>query len=188
MRISQTSILLIASLLTGLAIFLFSESGDDQAAPASNETNSNKPNAFIENAVFKLYDEEGFATELHSSKALFYSESAYIDIFLPEITLTNASGSEIYLSAKTGRFHPQLEELSLNGDVSIAQLSPASESWSIEGQQFQLNNKTRFISSSQAVTINQNKSTLRAIGLEAWISEKRIELLSNVRGQYVFNQ
>ena len=57
----------------------------------------------------------------------------------------------------------------------------------LKSDEFELNNQTHFISTDQAVTITKGKSSIRAVGLNAWIDEKKIELLSEVQGHYVFN-
>ena len=188
MTISKTTILIVAFFLTTIAIFVFNQSdstpnSEDRTKPGEGV----KPSAFIKNGRFTLYDETGYATTLTSSDAVFYPESDYIEIQSPQITLTSAEGDEIYLKALTGRYHPKAEKLTLNNGVRIEQVSPPDKAWSLTGEKFTLDSKTRFISTSHAVTIKKGSHTMSAIGLQAWLDNKKINLLSKVRGQYVFN-
>jgi lipopolysaccharide export system protein LptC len=168
-----------------------------------------KPSAFISNGEFKIYDKNGHATNLSSEKARYYSNPKRIAIDSPSLTFNTKDNQTITLNAKNGIFHPNEEKLFLKGGVIIQRiLPPASdtnkletlistftpnkdneqfETWKIESEELELNNQTHFISTDQAVTITKGGSSIQAVGLNAWIDEKKIELLSEVRSRYVFN-
>jgi len=169
-----------------------------------------KPSAFISNGEFKIYDKNGRATNLSSKKAYYYSTPKRILIDSPSITFITNDDQTVTLNAKKGIFHPEEEKLFLKGEVVIQRLpstttdnsklllnnnahisnkkTEQSEIWTLESDEFELNNQTHFISTDQAVTMTKGKNSIRAIGLYAWIDEKKIELLSEVRGRYVFNK
>jgi len=158
-----------------------------------------KPSAFISNGEFKIYDKEGNATNFSSKKARYFSNPKRILIDYPSISFDTNDNQTITLNAKEGIFHPEEEKLSLKGEVIIQRLPPIEtahssnskteelETWTLKSDEFELNNQTHFISTDQAVTMTKGKSSIRAIGLNAWIDEKKIELLSEVQGHYVFN-
>ncbi|MFT7185840.1 MAG: lipopolysaccharide export system protein LptC [Pseudohongiellaceae bacterium] len=168
-----------------------------------------KPSAFIQNGEFTIYDKSGDATHLSSKKAHYYSNPKRILIDSPSISFHTSDNQTITLNANTGTFHPEQEKLFLKGKV-IVQRTPLPTSdpskprvnnntqtpdknakpfeiWTLESEEFELNNQTHFISTDQAVTMTKGKSSIQAVGLNAWIDEKKIELLSEVRGRYVFN-
>jgi lipopolysaccharide export system protein LptC len=185
---TQNKVLIIALFSAAIAIIVFSNS-DTQTPPKKHVASTDtKPEAFIEGAQFQLYDKQGFSTTLKSKTAYFYQESDHVDIEAPHATVSSENGSVIELTAATGKLSPKTEELSLNGSVLIKQVFPADKVWSMRGEEFLIDNKQRFISSDQAVTIQKGESTMQAIGLNAYLDEKRIELLSKVRGQYALSQ
>lgn len=187
-EITQNKVLIVALLSATIAIIVFSNSDTKTTPTTSIAKHDTKPEAFIEGAQFQLYDKEGFSTTLKSKTAYFYKQSDLVDIESPQATVSNQNGSIIELSAATGKLSPETEELSLSGSVLIKQVFPADKAWSMKGEEFLIDNKQRFISSDQAVTIQKGESTMQAVGLEAHLDEKRIELLSKVRGQYALGQ
>ena len=167
-----------------------------------------KPSAFISNGEFTIYDKNGRATNLVSKKARYYTNPKRIIIDSPSISFKTDTNQTITLNAQKGTFHPDEETLFLKGEVIIEQIPTASqetltisplqsnqtihhtaepETWTLKSDEFKLNNQSHFISTDQAVTMTKGKSSIRAIGLNAWIDEKKIELLSEVQGHYVFN-
>lgn len=186
MDISKTTILLFAALSTAVAIFIFSSEDSEQLTRDNAAEDKVKASAYINNGRFYIYDKNGFSTKLSSTEATFFPDEDLVEIQSPSIKLANSNGNEFHLTAISGQLSPNTEKIILKGDVSVTQTKPIENTWSLKGQAFTLDNKTRFISSDQAVTITKDQHTLHAIGLNAWIDEKRIELLSKVRGQYVF--
>ena len=187
MNISKTTILVVAFILTVIAIFIFNEAGDPQSTKkAISLPETVKPSSFIQNGRFVIYDKAGYSTILVSEKTSFFENANYADIVSPSLTLEDSSGDEVHLTAQTGRYYPKSEKLTLKGDVIVSQIYPVDSAWSLRGEAFTFDNKSRFISSDQAVNMKKGLHSINAIGLKAWIDEKRIELLSQVRGEYVF--
>lgn len=185
---------------------LHENSHNNPAKITSEKDQTEKPTAFILNGKFTIYDKNGHATDLYSKKARYFSDPKRILIDSPAITFKTTDNQTVTLNANTGVFHPEDERLLLRGKVVIqrgthqlsdtpdknahlsSEISNNIEAWTLESEEFELNNKTHFISTDQAVTMTKGKSSIRAIGLNAWIDEKRIELLSEVQGHYVFNE
>lgn len=180
--------LIIALACLALGLLLFSEEKIKDTQKSASEAGTDRPAAFVEGARFTLYDDKGFSTNLQSKSALFYAQSDQIDIEHIEATLSNEQGEIIQLSANNGEIQPDSDTLMLSGNVIIEQIVPSDKTWSIESDQISIDRKQAFISSNQAVTIRKDQSVIQATGLNGWLNEKRIELLSNVRGQYAFNK
>ncbi len=178
--------LVVIAIVIAMTLVVFS---DDEIVPkqlTQNNPTSDKAEAFIEGAQFTLYDNKGFPIDLISDKALFYAHSERIDIEGISGSLSNEIGEVIQLSSKHGQIAADSNTITLSGSVLIEQTLPENKAWSIQGEEFVIDKQQGFISSNQAVTITRNQSVIQATGLKGWLNEKRIELLSNVRGQYAF--
>jgi lipopolysaccharide export system protein LptC len=199
---------LLIILLAIASYQLLHVSDHKSATPTPNTKHqTSRPSAAINNGTFIIYDKNGRPTHFTSKKALYFSNPKRILIDTPFISFTTNTNQEITLNAREGTFHPDEEKLFLKGGVIIKQhpsstnqntthssTAPPSVTpkefglWTLESEEFELNNQSYFISTDQAVTMTDGKSSIRAIGLNAWIDEKKIELLSEVQGRYVFNQ
>jgi len=190
--------------------FLHENNHSSSTTLKTEKNQKEKPSAFIRNGEFKIYDKNGQPTNLSSKKARYYSNPKRILIDSPSISFNTNDNQAITLNAKEGIFYPEEEKLFLKGEVIIRRLPPSIpettsstainnaqtpnkqteqfEIWTLESDEFELNNQTHFISTDQAVTMTKGKSSIRAVGLYAWIDEKKIELLSEVQGRYVFNE
>jgi len=183
--------------------FLHENNHSSSTTLKTEKNQKEKPSAFISNGEFKIYDKNGQPTNLSSKKARYYSNPKRILIDSPSISFNTNDSQIITLNAKEGTFYPEEEKLFLKGEVIIQRLPPSAaindaqtpnkqtepfEIWTLESDEFELNNQTHFISTDQAVTMTKGKSSIRAVGLYAWIDEKKIELLSEVQGRYVFNK
>gem|GEM_PF-2768236 len=198
---------LLIILLAIASYYFLHENNHTSLTTLKTKTNKEeKPSAFISNGEFKIYDKDGNATNLSSKKARYFSNPKRILIDFPSISFDTNDNQTITLNAKEGIFHPEEEKLFLKGDVIIQRLPPSTnedsptgssqtlnnsteqfETWTLESDEFELNNQTHFISTDQAVTMTKGKSSIQAVGLNAWIDERKIELLSEVQGRYVFN-
>ena len=201
MALNKTSgqALLIILLAIGSYALLHENDTPSISSYNAGQNKAEKPSAFIKDGQFKIYDKNGQATNLSSKKALYYSDPKRILIQSPSISFKTSNGQTVTLNAKEGVFHPEDERLLLSGGVIIQQSATTNpkqtthlpsndnEDWILQSEEFELNNKSHFISTDQAVTMTKGQSLIRAVGLNTWIDENKIELLSNVRGRYVFN-
>jgi lipopolysaccharide export system protein LptC len=182
---NKTFLITIICIVIGAS--LYSENESEQNKPSTTDRQENKASIYAENAKYTFYDENGFSSHLISKETLFYPKSDKIQIVEPYATFSNEEGEMIELKSNKGNFDQARNILVLQGEVLIHQDQPADKAWSISGSEFVIDKEQGFISSDQEVTIKQDRSVMTAIGLKGNLHEKRIDLLSNVRGQYEFN-
>lgn len=196
MLISKLSKQLLIILFLSIALLLFMQHEDAiKSTPKHEAAATDKPTAFMENSKITTYDSSGTPNfVLESQQALFYDDQQLITLKKPHIIFAEKGASKndeieyqnIELHAEEANFHTEDEVLLLKDNVSL--VMPDFESpLHIKTQKLRLEKKTRFISTDELVTITKGSGTLTATGLKAWADDKKIELLSEVRGQYVLN-
>lgn len=162
---------------------------DTQKSLTPEDTSNNKtikPSAFLLNSTFFLYNSRGQASEIHAKKAYFFSNSEFIKIDQPSFSSTNDTETRYTLNAKAGDYHPTNETLLLSGNVKAQQITQDKLIWTLESEQLLLNYKSGRISTDKEVIISQGMHLLTAEGIEASMNDKKLNLLSKVRGKYVF--
>jgi len=185
----QTGQRLILFLLAIAAYMLLYQNPDQANTTDSDNTRKEQPTAYINGATFLIYNQEGaISTQLNSRQALYFSDSERIAIQSPDVILKTPDGQKINITADEGVFFPTNENLQLKGSVKIEQSSAEIDTWQLNTEALELNSLARFISTDQAVTIRRGKNLIQATGLKAWLDEKKIDLLSDVRGHYVYQK
>jgi LPS export ABC transporter protein LptC len=182
----RLTLILAASLCLYWAIHIAQLNPADTAQIGGSDQHINKPSAFLLDSTFFLYNSKGLPSEIHAEKAYFYSYSDLIRIDQPGFTTSPETGTRYTLKADNGDYHPLEKTLLLSGNVTAMQYNQDQLLWTLETDQLLLNYKEGEISSDKAVLVTQGKNSLRAIGLEASMTDKTLNLMSNVRGKYVF--
>lgn len=206
MHISKQTKQLLALLLFCIvgAMYFHNEDSIKQSKPLAK--GPEKPSAFVEGGQIRVYDDHGTPEFiLNSQSALFFDNQNHAIIKHPQISLLQNSNLKpsnsdskpdvndtdyAQMTAESGRYDTELEQLLLSGGVLITlpTLNGNTDGIRLESEELLFDKKARFISTDQAVTIHHGNSKLTSIGLNAWIDEKRIELLSQVRGRHVLAQ
>jgi len=184
MKYRKRLLTLIPILLLSFLFYLSEDDLDNEQASKSNTLNPTKPSAFTENSQFTIYNELGFSTTVNSKQARYFSTQNLIKITSPLIELVTIKGDNVSISAQNGEYFSNTEILTLRGDVIITQVFPNNKTRVMKSQEFSYNSSTHFLSTKYAVEIEQNSSIINAIGLNAWINEHKIDLLSKVRGHF----
>ena len=182
----RLALILIVSLCLYWAMNIAQDAQKKQTADTISSDQTVKPSAFLINSTFFLYNTKGQSSEIHAKKAYFFSNSEFIKIDQPSFLSTANTEIKYTLSANSGDYHPTAETLLLTGNVSAQQITREKLIWTIETEQLLLNYKTGQMSTDEKVIITQGKHSLTAKGLEASMNDKKLNLLSNVRGKYVF--
>lgn len=141
-----------------------------------------KPTAFLTKSTFRIFSSEGRLSTLHAEKAFFFNNKEDIAINNPKFS-SESSNATIQLTAEKGSYAPNNEALFLEGDVIATQLSDKS-GWTLKTEQLSVDNKAGILESAKKVTLTSDKHTFSGIGFWASVNDKKINLLSNVRGKY----
>jgi LPS export ABC transporter protein LptC len=182
----RLSLILIAALGLYWALNIAQDTQIHLASDTLSENKTVKPSAFLINSTFYLYSNKGQVSEIHARKAYFFSNSEFIKIDQPSFSSHTAEDIKYTLSAQNGDYHPTQETLLLTGGVKAQQFTNNQLIWTLESEQLLLNNKTARIDTDKPVYISQGKHSLTAEGIEASMNDKKLNLLSKVRGKYVF--
>ena len=184
MRYRKRLISLALTLLLCFLIYLSEDELNQTQSTNSNTLNQSKPSAFTENSYFVIYDKQGYSTTVNSKRALYFPSQNLVKITKPLIKLVSRKGDDVSISAKSGDYFSDTEILTLKGNVIITQEFPNNKTRVMKSQEFSYNSNTHYLTTKYAVEIKQNQSIINAVGLNAWISDHRIDLLSKVRGHY----
>ncbi len=181
--------LLNLSLLFVLIVIalLFIDHEDDSATkPVSDDTSGERPASYVINGDIKSFGEDGqLAFSLQSKAAYYFLSDERIEINSPQLSINPNQSGHVTVNASQGLYLPKQAMLDLTGQVTLVREDKQAD-LKISTESLRIDQHADFISTDQAVTIEQADNQLRAIGLQAWLKQKRIELLSNVRGHYVF--
>lgn len=187
-----TKQLLVLMLLSIGAYFFFQHEDSLKSTASANLSAKQRPTAFMEDGKIITYDEFGSPNfVMKSQKAMFYDDQKLIVFTLPHITFSEQRSDKpssddyqsIILRAEEAKYNTDKERLYLTGNVTLI-MPGKNESLTLETSKMEVDKKTNFISTNEAVTITKGAGLLKANGLKAWANEKKIQLLSNVRGQY----
>lgn len=175
----------LGSLLLIFAINIADKTETRPSSPLNSEMGTNKPSAFLTDSTFNIFDANGKLSKLHASKAFFYKDQDAIEIEQPKFS-TNNLNTSILLTAKAGLYHPSNESLILEGNVIAKQTESKKTLWQLETNTLNIDNKTSTLFTSEAVNVKSGYHNLEAVGITASLNDRKIELLSKVRGKYVF--
>ena len=178
-------LLVIGSILLLLAINMADKAETPFSNPLTSEQNSIKPSAYLTNSTFNIFNAEGKLSKLHTSKAFFFKDQDAIQIEQPEFLTSNQDAS-ILLTAKSGFYHPSNESLSLEGSVIAKQIEQENTVWQLTTEQLNIDNNTGTLFTNETVNVKSGSHNLEATGINASLNDRKIKLLSNVRGKYVF--
>lgn len=179
----------IAAFLTLIAIiYLLLQEDQREPAPTFIGSGVQRPYAILDGGTIRQYDEQGrAAATLYMDSASYYNESDAVDLTNPRMELDQSASGKVSVTAQQGRYHPSAQQLELQGDVLVKQQDGKSAPLLITTETLQLDNQRRFISTDSAVTIRQGAQRLEAIGMRANLDNRKVELLSQVKGRYVLD-
>jgi len=162
----------------------------------------NKPNypiTFVSNALTKQYDEQGNLNYSLFSKSVNYYDKALADrpeaVFeQPRLIVYERSEkaekgsttkSTLTVSADTAEANEKQDWLTLIGNVVLEQQNLKGGITRLRTERLQIQPNRRYAETSKPVMIKDKAGTTSATGLKFFFDDKRIKLLSNVKGQYV---
>lgn len=176
----------IAALLTlALIIYLLIQEDQGTTGPEYVGSKIARPYATLETGTIRQFNAEGkTAVVLSMDEALYYEASDAVEMQAPRMLISNAEGQRITVQAERGHYHPTAQVLNLSKNVSVVQKDHDNPDVVIRTDTLMIDNRSRFISSDSAVTISRGAQHLQAMGMRASLDDRRVELLSQVKGRY----
>lgn len=108
-----------------------------------------------------------------------------MDLTTPLFLLPDKDGHYWEVRSKTGWVSDNREEVRLRGEVDVRSPDGGERPVNMKTEQLNVFPETNRASSASLVTITQPGLTMRGVGLEADLADKRYKLLSQVRSRYV---
>ncbi|MGH1440994.1 MAG: LPS export ABC transporter periplasmic protein LptC [Cellvibrionaceae bacterium] len=183
-----------------LALLLWRSPPDELSGFLDNQTpQPNYPITLVNNALTKQYDEQGNLNYSLFSKTVHYYDKVLKDkpeavfeeprfiVYERQQTTTEQKTitQTLTISANTAEANQKQDRLILIGNVVLEQQNAQGEITQLRTERLQIHPDRRYAESSKPVIIKDKVGTTSATGLKVFFDDKRIELLSKVKGQYV---
>ncbi|MGD8883997.1 MAG: LPS export ABC transporter periplasmic protein LptC [Gammaproteobacteria bacterium] len=145
------------------------------------------PDHFMENFIVTSLDESGTPSHrLKAERLTHYPNEAHSDIIKPVMTFYKKDNTSWVASARTGIVKQDGKEVILYDDVHITRPGDVTTEININTRDLRIVPDQDYAETANSVVIQQNQNTVTATGMEARFARGEIELLSEVRGWYVY--
>jgi LPS export ABC transporter protein LptC len=178
-------------LALALVVLLYYADRDDAPSNIEGDEPALSPagdiDAIITEAEYLQYHPNGrLAARILSQRAIHYTDSEHVIFTSPKMTLyPEETPGQTQVTADSGTWYPERHLLNLSGQIVMRQQHQPDEPETIlRTEHLEYRQTENFISTDQVVTITRGQAQLQAIGLEADLTQKRMTLLSDVRGRY----
>ena len=151
-----------------------------------NNVGEDEADFFIINGIYTLFNENGrISSVIKSEKAKHYPDKNIAILTEPNLLIYREDNTPWRVTAISGEYNLDQEKIELEKNVVIIRDEHLATPWKLTTESLTIINKSRLVTTKQAVTISDGISIMKGIGMNAWLDDKRIELTSNVRGNYV---
>lgn len=166
-------------------VFIIWQNNESELTPTANITSDEEADFFIVKGQYTVFDESGeLSSIMKSDEAKHYPVRNNAVLNKPNVLLYREDNPPWRLTADIGEYDMNNENLTFTQNVVITRNEELERPWTLKTESLTLLNKTRFITTQQPVTISDSVSILEGTGMNAWVDDKKIELTSNVRGNY----
>ncbi len=121
--------------------------------------------------------------QMQSDALLHYAEVDRVELKQPSLTVYLPEGEQWQIEAEQGSLEGESNQITLEGSVLLSQRSD-TQPLKMETDRLQLYPDTRYGESDALVTISAPSGRISGTGMQLYGDERRLLLLSEVRGQY----
>lgn len=177
---------LMLALLVLVAFVLYLSWGEQGLVRAPDkEPGEETPDAFVVDGRYRIFREDGNLSSLLTSEyAVHYPNSNTGNLREPRMQLFQENGRPWHIESRSGHLDFDADQLTLQDQVLVRTQVADQRPWTMTTEWLQLDNQRRFITTDQAVKISSSDAETTALGMDAYVDEKRIILRSQVRGTY----
>ncbi|MDP1708943.1 MAG: LPS export ABC transporter periplasmic protein LptC [Gammaproteobacteria bacterium] len=145
-----------------------------------------EPDYTMENFVITGMNERGQPThKLQAPLMVHYADDGSAEFTQPAMTLYQKDAAPWEVRSARGWMSKDRKRILLQGEVLIENpAAPARDVWRIETHDLTLLPDAEYAETSAPVTITGQTSVTRGVGMQIFIKEGRLKLLSKVRGRY----
>ena len=180
---------LAISIMTVLFVMLWDSPPVTFRHAAEDKKQAPYPQTYLTGVETTQYTEDGAISYTFKADKLSYYQrnpnrkhpSDYTLIDAPLITMYDADKTPWHIRAKHGRSNASGTEIRLWGDVLAWQERDKGERSELSTSLLVLKPESQYAETNKPVMISTADSVTRAVGLQAFLQERRIKLLSRVR-------
>lgn len=176
------SLLLISAIgLSGWSIYI-----SKKTKPLSTG-HSSEPDAFMENVIATIINDEGVRTLLiESPKMIHYADNDTTHILSPHIVVYRESPEPWHINASFAKASQGIEKIFFSGNVVIHHSTDdVTPRTTMKTDTLTVFPKKNIAETNDAIIMLQPDTTIRAIGMLANLNDGVVKLISAARGEYV---
>lgn len=154
------------------------------ARHSSSKMSTNYPDAFLETVTAVQMDKDGKPhTKLTSPNVIHYPLNDTALFTDPHFVLYSEKQNPWHMTALHGRTTSGVNKIDLWGNVVLHQdPGPHNKNLTMKTSYLAIFPKKNYAETTHAVTFIEPNTRLTAVGMHAFLDEKRVELLTNTRG------
>lgn len=181
--------ILIATLLVALAVLLnnWLSGKREESRREKEEAGLHVPDYFLRDFTATTMNSAGRPDQrLQAALMQHFGDDGSMELTQPRLTLyANDKGGEPWqISAARGQVRAGGREVVLSGDVRMHR-SDNGQELELQTDNMLIRPQQRYAQTDAPVTVTAPQGRMTAVGLRAFLTDQRLELLSRVRGDYV---
>lgn len=181
----KTFIPLLLALSASISIWFLSQQPESRLTP--NAQISRTADSFMENFTTRVLNSSGKTEyELNARHMAHFPHDKHTEFQTPYLTLYQLDGERWTIASETGLMENGNERITLFGKV-LMQQHPVEEGTpgiNVHTRDVLILPQESYAETDQHALMTQGENNTESIGLKAYLAEKRILLLSQVRGIY----
>jgi len=185
LRDNRTLFLVLLMLFAAAALWYWREDSP-LLTPATEPEDADSPDAFVVAGRYRTFNADGqLASVLTSSRAVHYPRDNTGHLDSPQVDVIQKDGRPWQINAQKGVLALDTDVVQLRENVRIQTLPTEDQpALTMTTETLTLDNRTGFITTDQPVNIASSQGQTTAVGLDAYVDEKRMILKSQVRSTY----
>lgn len=141
--------------------------------------------SFMSGSETRRYDENGELTyRLTAVRTDFFMADSRYEIEQPEVEMITVDDIRHRARSNSGNVFHGGEEIVLEGDVIIWQHHPRERGYRLDTTRLWLYPQNQYAETDQPLTLRSERGITDGIGLHAYLTDKRFEILNNVKTLY----
>ncbi len=177
-------LLVLLGLLVLLSQWLLNLNEPGRRAPEGKPRH--EPDYTMENFVITAMNAAGQpAHKLRAPRMVHYADDGSTEFTRPDVTLYQEGAAPWEVHAARGWMSQDHKRILLQDEVLIENpAAPASEVWHLKTRDLTLLPDADYAETARPVTITGRTSETHGVGMQVFVKEGRLKLLSRVRGRY----
>lgn len=158
----------------------------EEKVPVQISDTSN-PDYTIKNFVSTHTDEKGYISSKLQAENLIYYSKRKTQLVAPHLIFYEKAKPYWFVRAENGEISPNNEDIWLLGKVILWQVDEKQQKRiEIMSRDIHVNLRENYAESDAPTTILVKSGKIDSVGIKVFTTTQRVELLSKVRGYYVF--